>query len=264
MLAPTPALGGGPPDSAPDPAGRTPLRVALASDLRLIAEAVVAALSSRGFEPVRLAWPPSPADASPREQLVAADPAVAVLLYDVDMSIRMAAARSLIRSWSGPWLVLTSAPPNPLWGGLVSAGAAAVAPSDTALADIDDLVRRLAAGQPVPGRAELQLYVESWEAVQRRYGDLQRRLDRLAPRELAVLDMLRQGIRVAEIAHRSGLPESTVRTRVRAVLRKLGVRSQLSAWAMLNAVDSGVAGGVAGGVPAPRQPPPGEDRPRPR
>ena len=126
--------------------------------------------------------------------------------------------------------------PGPAWGGLRIAGAAAVRANDVALAEVDELVRLLASGAPDPAAPAQAEYVEAWRAVQLRHADLQKRIDSLAPRELQVLK-LREGVRVQAIAARFGLSETTVRTQVRAVLRKLDARSQLVAVAMLRAVD---------------------------
>lgn len=230
--APLSVSAGSPPPAEPSP----PVAVVIASDLRLVAEAVAAALLSRGLRVAVLAWPRRPRVEAVQRQLEAATADVAVLLYDVDMSLRMTEARALIRSWSGPWLVLTGTSPGPAWGGLRIAGAAAVRPSDLPLAAVEALIRRLAAGEPDPESVAAEGQVESWRAVQAQHGELQRRLDSLTPRELQVLTMLREGVRVQEIARRLGLSETTVRSQVRAVLRKLGVRSQLRAVAMLHSI----------------------------
>ncbi|MDF1603570.1 LuxR C-terminal-related transcriptional regulator [Nocardioides sp. YIM 152315] len=211
----------------------------LASDQHLIAEAVAAALASRGFRITVLAWPRGGRATPVQRQLgmIVAD--VGVLLYDVDMSLRMTEARGLLRSWSGPWLVLTGTSPGPVWGGLGRSGAAAVRPSNLSLSEVESLVRRIAAGDPEPESESEQMeeYVAAWRELQERHGNLQGRLDSLAPRELEVLVMLYRGVRVQTIAQRLGLSETTVRTQVRAVLRKLGARSQLGAVAMLHAID---------------------------
>ncbi|MFC7494598.1 MULTISPECIES: helix-turn-helix transcriptional regulator [unclassified Nocardioides] len=223
--------------SSPGAERDPPIGVALASDQHLIAEAVAAALASRGFRVAMLSWPRGSRAASVQRRLSAMAADVAVLLYDVDMALRMTEARALLRSWSGPWLVLTGTPPGPAWGGLLLAGAVAVRPSNLSLAEVDGLVRRVAAREPDPEADRMTEYVASWRVLQERHGDLQGRLDSLAPRELEVLVMLSRGVRVQAIAQRLGLSETTVRTQVRAVLRKLGARSQLGAVAMLHAVD---------------------------
>ncbi len=220
-------------DSPPGPQ----IRVALTSDQRLVAEAVVAALASRELDATVVAWPLGARDETVAHRLEALEPAVAVLLYDVDLSLRMARASAVLRSWPGPWLVLTAARPGPAWGGLLSAGAAAVLSDHAGLERVEDHVRALASGV-VPGDPEARAeHVGAWRDFQAAHGELQERIDLLAPRERDVLELLRRGVRVVDIARQWGLAEATVRTQVRAVLRKLGVRSQLAAVALLRATD---------------------------
>lgn len=58
---------------------------------------------------------------------------------------------------------------------------------------------------------------------------------RLTPRQLEILALLAQGLRVKEIAHGLRLSETTVRNHVRAVLLELGAHSQLEAVAKARA-----------------------------
>lgn len=218
-------------------AGSVPTRVALASDQRLVLEAVAAALASRGLDVVVVSWTSGPRDEPLGRQVDAAEPAVAVLLYDVDMTLRMALARAAVRAWPGPWVILTDSPPGPVWGGLLNAGAVAVMSRDVDLIRLDRLLRRVAAGGVPPGQAARDRYVAAWLAVQEQHDQVQERIDSLAPRQRDVLELLRRGVRVVDIADRWGLAEATIRTQVREVLRKLGVRSQLAAVALLRAVD---------------------------
>jgi RNA polymerase sigma factor (sigma-70 family) len=213
------------------------LRVALASDLSLMAEAVGAALSSRRLAITLLTWPRVPRDDPVHRQLARVEPDVALLIYDVDMSIRMAEAAALIRDWGGPWIVLTTSDPGVMWGGLRAAGASAVRPGMIGLDELENVIRLLADGKESPCAKELDEYVDVWRAAQARFQDVQQRLDSLTPRERQVLDLLRHGLPVRAIASRLGLSESTVRSQVRAVLRKLDVRSQLAAVAVLRGID---------------------------
>jgi DNA-binding NarL/FixJ family response regulator len=73
---------------------------------------------------------------------------------------------------------------------------------------------------------------------------LQDRIDRLTPRERAVLAALAAGRAAAEIAHRDHISIATVRAHIRSILHKMDVRSQLSAvaegrrgWRELNLAD---------------------------
>lgn len=211
--------------------------MALASDLSLIAEAVRAALTSRRLDVALLTWPGHSRDDPVHRQLARIDPQVALLIYDVDTSMRMARAAALLREWSGPWVVLTGAARGAAWGGLREAGATSVRPSVTGLDEIEELVVLLSQGQRAPCAEELETHLAAWRVKQERLDGLQQRLNTLTPRELQVLDFLQTGTPVRSIAARLELSESTVRSQVRAVLHKLGVRSQLAAVALLRATD---------------------------
>jgi len=215
----------------------TRVQIALASDLSLIAEAVRAALASRRIDVTVLAWPGMSKEDPVHRQLARIDPDVALLIYDVNTSIRMARAAALMREWAGPWVVLTGAAPGASWGGLREAGATSVRPNVTGLDEIEQLVVLLSEGQAAPCAEELEGYLGAWQLTQERLEGLQQRLNRLTPRELQVLDLLRTGEPVRAIAARLELSEATVRSQVRAVLQKLGVRSQLAAVALLRATD---------------------------
>jgi DNA-binding NarL/FixJ family response regulator len=225
------------PQPAPEARRSQRLQVAIASDLSLIAEAVGAALASRMLEVTLLAWPGASKDDPVHRQLARIEPDVALLIFDVDMSIRMAQAAALIRECDVPWVVLTSVSAGATWGGLREAGASSVRPSVTGLDEIERLIVLLSEGGIAPCAEELEGHLRTWRATQARIEGLQERLNRLTPRELQVLDLLRTGLPVRSIASRLGLSESTVRSQVRSVLHKLDVRSQLAAVALLRATD---------------------------
>lgn len=225
------------PGDVPQPSSRTGrhslLRVALASNLSLAAEAVGAALASRLIQVTVLTWPRVPKDDPVHRQILRVHADVALLIFDVETSIQVAQATALIGEWDGPWVVLTAAPAGVIWGALREAGAASVRPSVVGLDEIESLVELLAAGVVAPGAENLEWYAVAWRAAQERLGNPQSRVNSLSPRELQVLGLLRDGLPVLAIATRLGSSESTVRTQVRAVLRKLNVRSQLAAVALV-------------------------------
>ena len=63
-------------------------------------------------------------------------------------------------------------------------------------------------------------------------------VEQLTDRELEILRMLAEGLSNAEIADRLYLGETTIKTHVSAVLRKLGVRDQVQA--VIAAYESGI------------------------
>lgn len=225
------------PESSLRTDARRQVQVALASDLSLIAEAVRAALVSRQINVTILTWPGLSRDDPVHRQLTRVGPDVALLIYDADTPIRMAGAAALISEWDGPWVVLTGVPRGASWGGLREAGAASVRPNLTGLDEIEALIVSLSEGFAAPCADELDRLLADWQVAQERVAGLQRRLNRLTPRELQVLDLLSGGVPVRSIAARLGLSESTVRSQVRAVLHKLDVRSQLAAVALLRATE---------------------------
>ncbi|RYJ01406.1 MAG: LuxR family transcriptional regulator, partial [Actinomycetales bacterium] len=89
------------------------------------------------------------------------------------------------------------------------------------------------------GFVERQGLLRQWFALRADQLASQGRLAQLTPREREVLAMLHEGSSTAVIAERLDISQTTVRSQIRAVLRKLGVRSQLAAVAALDASLSG-------------------------
>jgi DNA-binding CsgD family transcriptional regulator len=89
--------------------------------------------------------------------------------------------------------------------------------------------------------------------------DQMERLSTLSPQQRRVLELLASGRRVAEVAEIIGLTSATVRSHVKALRAKLGVKTQLEAVAMLNQVYD--LGRRADLVPRPRQAPADDPEP---
>lgn len=219
-----------------------PIRVALASDLTLVAEAVATALSSRGYEVFGVRWPAAPRDDPASRQLARITPHVAILVYDLDLSIRMAEASALIRGSPGCWLVLSGLGPDGTWGGILEAGATHIVSNLIGLDDLTIAVQDLARGRTPMPRSRRAAVVGQWRRIQRDSAEVQQRVDTLTPRERQVLAMLHEGTTVREIAGLLELSEATVRSQVKAVLRKLSVRTQLAAVAAVGNLYDGPSG----------------------
>jgi DNA-binding NarL/FixJ family response regulator len=71
--------------------------------------------------------------------------------------------------------------------------------------------------------------VREWRLVEDEERRLVARMESLTARELNVLSLLYDGKSVRGIAELAGVSEATVRSQVKAVLRKLEVNSQLAA-----------------------------------
>lgn len=214
-------------------------RVAVVADRGLVAETVRTALVGRGHAVVAARLPETWSQVrqlAQQEGLRDAD--VGLLLVDLDVPLRRGAAVRLLDASEVPWVVLADTADDAARGAVVRAGALGVLPMSIGLAEVDDLLRRLRRGDPMPlvsGGVPRSLIDEAdrrrWLAARDREDREQRtaRLEQLTPREHEVLDALHRGRRVDQIGVELGMGVGTVRTHVRAILRKLGVRSQLAA-----------------------------------
>lgn len=202
--------------------------VAVTSDQSLVADTVSAALDGPDLRVVRLAWPgdtilrvPAPRPAEPF--------AAGVLLSELQPLIRLAEAQRLVQVLPTSWIVLTAARKGPLWGALLEVGAVAVLRSSTSLDEVRIAVDRVAEGEQLMDRAEVARLRTSWQEVEVERRLAAENLRSLSRREAEVLALVHAGESVSRIAAQFGVSEATVRSQVRAVLHKLGVRSQLAA-----------------------------------
>lgn len=208
------------------------LRVAVASDQALIAEAVRAALVSRDFAAFTLRWPGEQARPRPRRGPMIA-PDVALLISDLDRWGRIRAASLLLSRVATRWVVLTAAPSGPMWGAVIEAGASAVVPSNTSLDEVGEVVRQVARGELTIPVARQERLLRDWNKLREERQELGERMHTLTPREREVLRLLYAGDSVVEIARLLEVSPATVRSQVKSVLRKLDVNSQLGAVAAL-------------------------------
>jgi len=201
------------------------LRVAVASDQSLVCEAVRAALADRGMAVTVLRWAeevPQPRQ-SPSRRFD-----VGLLISDLDRWGRLRSATALMGRLRIPWVVLTGADRGPLWGAALESGARTVLSSAASLAAVQEALvgaadRSLA---PPSDGAELRA---AWRRLHEERQLLQERVRSLTPREREVLRLLYDGDSVTRIAAMFDVSPTTVRSQVKAVLRKLDVNSQLAA-----------------------------------
>jgi RNA polymerase sigma factor (sigma-70 family) len=229
------------------------LRVLVASDQALIADAVRAALASRGHDALVIRWPGDARLPGPRRAV--ASPAaveVGLLLSDLDRWSRIRAATLIVERINVPWVALTASPRGPAWGGLLAAGARVVLPGTTRLDSISELllsVVRNEIGTPEDERLELE---EAWREMRARHDEVAERLSRLTPREREVLRLMYAGQSVARIAEMLEVAPATVRSQVKSVLRKLDVNTQLAAVAAFDDVLDLFDGRTVHRLPKPR------------
>jgi DNA-binding NarL/FixJ family response regulator len=122
------------------------------------------------------------------------------------------------------------------WGMCLAEGATAVVQRTWALDDFLALVRTVADGSfvPSPDQRALQRGADDQQHAERRR--LLELVSRLTSREREILADLTRARTASEIAAAAFVSEETVRTQIRAVLRKLEVSSQLAAVAIAHRV----------------------------
>ncbi|GHJ59665.1 hypothetical protein NOK12_21830 [Nocardioides sp. OK12] len=209
-------------------------RVLFVSGRHLVGDAIRVALESRGLEMV--SPPATDADGEDsvepfsRHRLAGWRVGAALVVGDFLTDAQREAVRGLPRL-ALPWLLLVEEPADPRWTDLVASGASTVVPSSIGLDELVRILDDLALGRPLawPGREELE---EEWRRRREEQEQEQQRMSSLSPRERSVLALLHDGLSVREVAELTGVREGTVRSQVKAVLRKLGVSSQLAAVAL--------------------------------
>jgi DNA-binding NarL/FixJ family response regulator len=162
-----------------------------------------------------------------------------VILMDIRMPRLdgVEATRRLVDSGSrSRILVLTTFDLDEYVYAAVQAGASGFLLKDVEPAGLVDAIRVVAAGNTLFGPAATRHLVE-------RFAHLPPMtpvpgLEQLTDREREILSMLAEGLSNAEIASRLYLGETTVKSHVSAVLRKLGVRDRVQA--VIAAYESGL------------------------
>ena len=220
------------------PSARVARRVAVVCDLRLVEETVAAALAGTGHHVARVPWP---ADGETPELSALALDVVVIVCAEGESAV--SGIRAVLReSGDARSVVVSGSRPGPLWGGLIEAGAHAVVAGSTSIEQLLEVIETLARGDQVLGFVERQSMLRQWFAARSDQVANEDRLAQLTPRELEVLELLHAGNSTAAIAELLEVSLTTVRSQIRAILRKLGVRSQLAAVAVLEATRVGPPG----------------------
>jgi two-component system nitrate/nitrite response regulator NarL len=207
-----------------------PVRVVMVDDHPLLTHAMAFTLRSRG---VACTIPPL----DDRTSLVAEVHALRpdVILLDLDLGGAVGDGSTLVPELArhgATVLVVSASRDDEQIGRALMGGAVAVIPKDRPLDELVDAVLAAARGDWVTdAAARAELIARAREAMRRRTS-LQGPLTTLSTREADVLRGLIRGSAVRDIAEAAFVSEATVRSQVRSVLTKLGVRSQLEAVAM--------------------------------
>ena len=215
-------------EELPDaPADGAPVDVVVVDDHRLLGDALTVALEAHGL---RTAVPVLGPVADLVAHVVALRPGL--VLLDLDLGGETGDGSVLVRPWVEAGLrvlLVTASTDVEQVARAVEQGAIGVVPKNAPFHDLLDVV--VAAARGVEVMTPLQRLALVDEARRRR-AERDARLApfaRLTVREQEVLCELAAGRPVAAIARGSVVSEATVRSQVRSILTKLGVRSQLEA-----------------------------------
>ena len=111
----------------------------------------------------------------------------------------------------------------------VGAGAHGYLRKTEAVDDLAESIRRAHRGEPLNSPEAVESSIRSGRELGAKEQDMIRRLDRLTPRELQILERLARGESTERVARELGLSKHTLRTHTQNVLTKLGVHSKLEA-----------------------------------
>lgn len=228
--------------------------VCVVSPHLLVAQAVAAALESVGTAADARQWD----DLVPRGARATAPEAMPDLLVVVtnglDNSAVVGVVEDLLVTTDVRVLVITSEEGAVRWGGVLDREALDVMTSATSVAELARAAATLAAGGTVMDPDQRRALRAAWAKSVDRRRELEIRLASLSPQQLRVLELLASGRRVSEVGAELGVSSGTVRSHVKSLRARLGVRTQLKAVAIYQQVHGrGVPVGPAPAVPRPRR-----------
>jgi DNA-binding NarL/FixJ family response regulator len=166
-----------------------------------------------------------------------------VILLDIRMPNLdgIDATRAIVSSGSrARVLVLTTFDVDEYVYGAIRAGASGFLLKDVRPADLIDAIRLVAAGNALLGPTVTQRLLERFAAPEPAPGETPSLPASLTEREHEILRLVAAGLSNAEIAERLVVGETTVKTHVSNLLRKLGVRDRVQA--VVRAYEAGVVG----------------------
>jgi two-component system, NarL family, nitrate/nitrite response regulator NarL len=131
-----------------------------------------------------------------------------------------------------PVVVLSAERRRAVLAECLEAGAVGWISSAAGLDEVDATLSRVVAGSAIIGRTERAELLERLRMERASAPRVQATFEALTQREALVLAALSDGLSAEEIARGHFVALSTVRSQIRSVLQKLGVRSQLAAVAM--------------------------------
>jgi RNA polymerase sigma factor (sigma-70 family) len=111
----------------------------------------------------------------------------------------------------------------------IQAGARGLVHKTVPIDDLAEAVRRAARGEPLHRPAEVNRVLQVERERSERDRDLERRVERLTPRETQILQAMADGMSSEQIAEELGMSRHTLRTHTQNILTRLGVHSKTDA-----------------------------------
>lgn len=206
---------------------QAPVRIAIVEDHGLIGHSLAAAIRLELGAEVTLV------DVNEQPDVVAVllEVAPTLALLDLDLGDLGPAVPFIgpLRE-AGIEVVVVTAETSPARRGeCVEAGARTVLSKAMPFAELTATIERVLDGQDVLPRSERDALLAELRRARAQERERLGAFDTLTHREAVVLGHLMRGRNVRQIAEHESVTENTVRSQVRSVLQKLGVRSQTAA-----------------------------------
>jgi DNA-binding NarL/FixJ family response regulator len=111
----------------------------------------------------------------------------------------------------------------------VQAGASGLLRKTEAIVDVVKSVRQVHRGEAIHDEDEIERSMRRLRHRREQEGGVERRLDRLTPRETEILQLMAEGSSNEQISSKLDMSPNTLRTHVQNIITKLGVHSRLEA-----------------------------------
>jgi DNA-binding NarL/FixJ family response regulator len=207
-------------------------RVFIVDDHPLIAVGLQLELAARGWE---VEVSSGPTSAAVIEHARSFEPDCVVL--DIDLGPSVGSGVELIaplRQTGANVVMLTGETDRTVLASCLEAGASGWIAKSAFLVEVVASIEDALAGRSVIGRATREAMLDDLRSQRSSRQQALSPFARLTPREQRVLGALVDGVSAEEIAEADVVALTTVRSHIRSILQKLGVRSQLAAVARAN------------------------------
>lgn len=209
-------------------------RLLVVDDHALVAIALQLALSARGWE-VEITDGPTAADVIEHAQRFQPQ----CVLLDINLGEGVGSGVDLVaplRATGAQVIVLTAETRRTVLAACLEEGAAGWVGKDTFPDQVGRTLTDVLAGTPLIGCTAREMMLDELRIERAGVRRALSPFERLTTREREVLAALVDGLSTEEIAETQFVSLTTVRSQIRGVLQKLGVRSQLAAVAQANRV----------------------------